>query len=263
MQDIVSKLGATQSDLEKLREVSDNLAPDPTLEFRESKNGRYYIDYEASEIIRTVQQPFVLSVAEDFKRHDSGQLRKFADIENDLQGNTAFRALLIFKAYMTYQTAVRQRPSLDYQTANWICTLFNLRVITRPGLIGEPALEGVHSDGVDHTMTTFLGSRNMEKLAAKTRIHDVKEANGVRWNEAAPEYLLAEVQHSEFLDTLMIFDHERKHSVSPLMPEDPSDLARRDMLIFFTRKPAVEGHISFEHDKRNPHSEYPLNVNLR
>ena len=57
--------------------------------------------------------------------------------------------------------AVAQRPKLDYGNASWISTLFSIRTTTTPGLLGEPALEGVHSDGVDHTMTTFLGSANM------------------------------------------------------------------------------------------------------
>ncbi|WP_394350839.1 2OG-Fe dioxygenase family protein [Elizabethkingia argenteiflava] len=40
-------------------------------------------------------------------------------------------------------------------------------------------------------------------------------------------------QHWDFLHTLLIVDHERKHSLTPVKTE--TDIAIRDMLIFFTR----------------------------
>nr|WP_212995109.1 2OG-Fe dioxygenase family protein [Elizabethkingia argenteiflava] len=57
----------------------------------------------------------------------------------------------------------KERPFLDYQSEKWISTVFNLRTITTPILIGEPALEGVHTDGVDHTMTILLNHKKHVK----------------------------------------------------------------------------------------------------
>ncbi|OLL27553.1 hypothetical protein BTH42_32515 [Burkholderia sp. SRS-W-2-2016] len=50
----------------------------------------------------------------------------------------------------------------------WVSAVFNLRTVTTPDLLGEPALEGVHSDGVEHTMTTLLGHANMSPDSAET-----------------------------------------------------------------------------------------------
>ena len=81
---------------------------------------------------------------------------------------------------------------------NWITTLFNGRTHTdaRTGLQGEPALEGVHSDGSDHTMTVFLGSDNMRPDSAVTFMHDNQETTGVTLGETNPALIRARVQHA-------------------------------------------------------------------
>ncbi len=258
MVEVCKLLGATEADLEAIQNVSARLQPDPTLPFRESRNGRFLIEYGAGAVRRLERQPFVLTAEEDFVRHDSGQVREFAEVDDDLQANTAFQALLFFKAFVTHGLAVNGRVGLNYRDADWICTVFNLRTITRPGLLGEPALEGVHSDGVDHTMATLLGSQNMGEDAAVTQLHDMRERSGIRQDEASPELILARAQHRHFLDTLMVVDHERKHSVSSLTPMDADRLATRDMLIFFTRKATEPGHVSHEFDSRAPHATMPM-----
>ncbi|WP_208857909.1 2OG-Fe dioxygenase family protein [Streptomyces flavidovirens] len=262
MVDALTILGACESDFDAIKTVSSRLSPDPTLPFRESKNGRFHIDTVNSKVRRLESQPFVLSAEEDFVRHDSGKKRTFAEIGNDLQHNSVLKALLLFKVFVVHGAVVNERPGLDYNKPGWICTLFNLRTITHPGAVGEPALEGVHSDGVDHTMATFLGSQNMAPTGAKTFIHDMREQNSIRWHEADPELVRGEAQHRNFLDTLMVVDHERKHSVSPLEPLDPQKTATRDMLIFFTRKPTVSGHISHKHDSTVAHSTMPMVVDI-
>ncbi|EFR03887.1 hypothetical protein MGYG_06885 [Nannizzia gypsea CBS 118893] len=224
---ILKLLGATDEDMEKIKTVSNSLPDDPTLPFRKSKNARFCFDFEQSKVRRLEFQPFILSADEDFVRHDSGQ-----------------------------------RPKLNYETEKFVCTLFNLRTVTSPDILGEPALEGVHSDGVDFTMTTFLGSENMSSDSATTFVHDMRAKNALRWNEVNPEHTLGSHQHREFLDTLLFVDHERKHSLSPVHAVDPSCPATRDMLIFFTRKPVVEGHPSHPFDSLNSHISLPMEVGL-
>ena len=241
-------LGASLKDVELLRSASDGMPPDPTLEFRESRNARFYFDYDNSVIVQTRQQPFVLTEGEDFIRHDSGKARLFPGLQDELRGNTAFRALLNFKSYMAEGALTLEREGLDYSSPNYVCTTFQLRVKTGNGIIGEPALEGVHSDGVDHTMTTFLASRNMGCDAAKTRLHLNSETTGISWSDSNDELIVTEVQHRDFLDTLLIADHEYKHSVTSLTPLVAHQPCHRDMLIFFTRKPAVAAHPSHEFD---------------
>lgn len=157
----------------------------------------------------------------------------------------------------------QHRPKLDYDTNKWICTLFNLRTVTQRDILGEPALEGVHSDGVDVTMTTLLGHTNMTDDSAVTFLHTLDEVNGTRWNATSPKYLLGQVQHKDFLDTLLLFDHERKHSLSPVWAVDESKPALRDMLIFFTRKPVIKGHPTYPYDPLNDHEGIPMEVNMK
>lgn len=260
---ILKGLGATDEDLIFIQTVSDNLPPDPTLPFRESKNGRFCFDSEGKNIRRLEFQPFALSVTEDFKRHDSDQIRHFAEIENDLQLNTVFQALLLFKNMILHQVPISPRPHLDYADSRWICTVFNLRTVTTPEILGEPALEGVHTDGVDHTMTTFLGSANMGARSCVTALHSNGEETGIAHSQTRPEHCLAKVQHRNLLDTLVIADNERKHSLSPLVPEDPGKRATRDMLIFFTRKPATKGHVSEHIDSKDSHRKLAMEIPLQ
>lgn len=262
MLSLLGALGATDEDFERLKLVSEELKSDPTLPFRKTRNGRICLDPQARRIYRLERQPFVLSREEDFVRHDSETLRTFDEVRDDLQLNTALQAMLVFKFLVIHGVEIAHRPRLDYARAEWICTLFSIRTVTSPGLLGEPALEGVHSDGVDHTMTTFLASRNMTADSAQTILHDMREVNGRRWHETDPELVRGRARHRDFLDTLLIVDHEYKHSVSPVYPIDEAEPADRDMLIFFTRKPTEEGHVSFRYDSLAPHRTLPMSFGI-
>ena len=112
-------------------------------------------------------------------------------------------------------------------------------------------------------MTTMLGHTNMRREgSAETFLHQIAERSGIKWDEADPTLSLGKVQHWHLLDTLLFVDHERKHSLSPVYAQDAENPALRDMLIFFTRKPVVEGHVSFEFDSLREHQELPLNVSM-
>ncbi|GAA3757306.1 hypothetical protein GCM10022402_39530 [Salinactinospora qingdaonensis] len=178
-------------------------------------------------------------------RHDSGLVREFSPIEKSVHENSVFRALVGFKNFIVAGTVPQQRPYQDYESELWITTAFHLRTITTPEELGEPALEGVHSDGVDHTMTVLLTTDNMSADSAQTRLHDNAQKNAITWEENDPKFIVTTVQHTHPLDTLIVFDHELKHSVSSVWATDPSRDATRDMLILFTRKPALEGHASW------------------
>jgi hypothetical protein len=255
---ILSGLGSTPEGVESLRKACEDLPPDPTLDFRRSRNGRFCLDLEAGHVYRTEFQPFVLSAGEDFVRHDSGKTREFAEITDTAQHNSAFKALLVFTALIAADMPVVHRPGLDYSIGRWVSTVFQLRTVTTRELTGEPALEGVHSDGVDHTMTVFLGAENMTEDSGVTSYHDIRQRNGVPWDAVDPALCLGKSQHRRFLDTLLIVDHERKHSVSAVDARDKDRPATRDMLVFFTRKPCLPGHVSADYDSLKPHSRLPL-----
>ena len=74
---ILESMGVRDDDFAALKNVGDHLAPDPTLPFRRTNGGRFCLDYSDERIYRLEFQPFVLSVEEDFVRHDSGMVRSF------------------------------------------------------------------------------------------------------------------------------------------------------------------------------------------
>lgn len=259
---LLAQMGVEEDELDALAAVSAALTSDPTLPFRRTRNGRYCLDAGAGKVYRTEQQPFVLSAEEDFVRHDSGMVRVFDEIERDLQDNLGFQGLLAIKAMVVSDVKVEERPGLDYSSSVDVCTVFSIRTTTSAELLGEPAQEGVHSDGVDHTMTTLLGSHNMTDDSARTLILDPAAENGVPWDSVHPSLQVDQVRHADFLDTLLFADHELKHSVSPVFAVDPEEPATRDMAIFFTRKPAMPGHVSHPHDSLAAHGTLGLQLDV-
>lgn len=259
---ILKGLGAREDDFESIRQISDLAGPDPTLDYRTVTHGRYCIDPETRSIQRLEWQPYTLTLQEDYKRHDSGIPRTFDETQSDLQGNTVVQALLLFKALLFQGVPVTPRDRLDYSSTRWICTVFNARTHTAKdkGIFGEPALEGVHSDGSDHTMTVFLGSSNMRPDSAVTFMHDNKETTGVQLWETNPALIRARVQHQHFLDTLLFVDHDFKHSVTSLHQRDELEPATRDMLVVFTRRPKLDGHVSGYADTMELHGTAPLHL---
>lgn len=262
MIDIVLGLGAKKEDLAKLAKVGDSLTLDPTLPFRKSVNGRICFDYDTNSVRRLEFQPFALSVEEDFNRYDSGVFRRFNELENNLQLNTVMQAMLVFKSMVVHGVEISHRPKLEYNHNKHIGTLFCVRTTTNEETLGEPALEGIHTDGVDHTMTTLMAHKNMRADSAATFMHAMHEDTGIPLNSSKPENIRARVQHIDLLDTLIIVDNENKHSLSPVYQEDTTKDASRDMIILFTRKPVEKEHISGKIDSQRPHKEMPMEIPL-
>lgn len=259
---ILKGLGVREEDFELVKEISDLTGPDPTLDYRSVTYGRYCIDPETRSIRRLEPQPYTLTIQEDYKRHDSGVPRMFDEAPMEMQGNTVVQALMLFKALVFQGIPVTPRDGLDYSSPSWICTMFNARTHTSKdnGIFGEPALEGVHSDGSDHTMTVFLGSTNMRPDSAVTFMHANEEMTGVQTWETNPTLIRGRVHHQHFLDTLVFVDHEFKHSVTSVHQMDTTKPTSRDMLVVFTRRPKLEGHVSGYKDTMELHSTEPLHL---
>ena len=259
---ILEGLGARKDDFESVQEISDLTGPDPTLDYRTVTYGRYCIDPETRSICRLQVQPYTLTEKEDYKRHDSGIPRMFDETPTVMQGNTVVQALMLFKALVFQGVPITPRDRLDYNCPSWICTMFNARTHTAKdeGIFGEPALEGVHSDGSDHTMTVFLGSKNMRADSAVTFLHDNQETTGIQIWETNPSLIKGRVHHQHFLDTLVFVDHDFKHSVTSVHQLDAAQPTTRDMLVVFTRRPKLDGHVSGYADTMELHPTAPLHL---
>lgn len=259
---ILKGLGALDEDFEPCRNLGELTSQDPTVNYRAITSGRYCVDPETRSMQRLDDQEYTLTVEEDYKRHDSGIPRMFDKTPTDMQGNTVIHALMLFKSMVYQGVPIEPRSKLNYFTSKWICTLFNIRVTTDPtkGIYGEPALEGVHSDGSDHTMTVFLNCSNMRPDSGITFMHDNKETTGVQLWDTNPTLIRGRVHHRHFLDTLMFVDHDSKHCVTSVSQLDESHPTTRDMLIVFTRRPKLEGHVSGYLDNMNLHSTAPFHL---
>ncbi|RJE18183.1 hypothetical protein PHISCL_09486 [Aspergillus sclerotialis] len=109
-------------------------------------------------------------------------------------------------------------------------------------------------------MTTFVGNENVAPNSGATFMHDMQEQTSKRLNQTTPELICARVQRRNLLDTLLIVDNERKHSIWPVYAVDPVKQATRDMLISFTRKPVTQNHTSASLDSLNPQRELPMEL---
>lgn len=262
MKEILRYFGASDEDFIGLEYSGFHLAPDPTLPFRKSRNGRFLIDFDDNSISRLVFQPFVLSKEENFIRDDSGQLRHFRGIQDSIQQNKAFQGLLKFQSLILEGMPVFNRINLVEDFNKWVSTVFQLRTITNNSILGEPAKEGVHSDGVEHTMTTMLYSQNMTADSAISKMHNQNQKTGISWDIINEEHVVGEFQHKSFLDTLLIVDNELKHSVSPVYSINKNSDSYRDMIIFFTRRPKSELHSTYKYDSLKTHPEIPLTFSI-
>jgi hypothetical protein len=170
--------------------------------------------------------------------------------------------LMTFKAYIIDGVDIKNRKNLYLEYDKWVSTVFQLRTITTPTLMGEPAMEGVHSDGVEHTMTTYIYGENMTRNSAFSQLHFQEQKTGIAWDKVDARFVVDEFQHKHFLDTLLIVDSELKHTVSPVNSFDSDKNALRDMIIFFTRRPKAKEHSTFAYDSLNLHPEIPLEFKI-
>merc|ERR1712048_771728 len=200
---------------------------------------------------------------EGFERFDNVKERHFAQVENHFLQNDAVQALMRFKAYCMASHPIEIRPTTKVDSPEWITTQFFVRVNSSAALRGEPALEGVHKDGVEYVMTTFLGSKNMRGDSAVTYIHELEQETGLAWNEVDRRHIRGVAQHSNFLDTLLFLDRRVKHSVSSLFQKNRMEPAHRDILLLFTRKPGrPTWHPSAQNDSMKSHRKKPFEFDL-
>lgn len=111
----------------------------------------------------------------------------------------------------------------------------------------------------------MFNSQNMSPASAHSTIWSLDQEIGLREEEGSSANRIARVQHSHFLDTLMIVDNEVSHSVSAVYQADEQGPAVRDMGVFFTRRMAMRGGgFSAEpFDTEEQHEKLPFAMSLR
>lgn len=260
--DLIKQLGAEEKDINVLMEYGDYLAQDPTLSFRHSRTGRYLFDNDIETISRLEYQPFVLSEEDGFIREDSGAQRHFRALDDRWQSNTAYQALLKLKMLLIQGNIFTPRHLTDQNSPKSISTVFHLRLIAQPDSLSELSIEGVHKDGVDHTMIVMMNKNNVKNNTGALRVHSPKEAIGTPWQEINPENVLYEHNNAQYLDVLLIADNELNHSGTPIFTHDNKNQAYQDFMVLLSRYPTVDAHPSHKFDSMNAHPDLPLTLYL-
>lgn len=260
--DLIKQLGAKEKDINTLMEYGDYLAQDPTLSFRHSRTGRYLFDNDIETISRLEYQPFVLTEEDGFIREDSGAQRHFRALDDRWQSNTAYQALLKLKMLLIQGNTFTPRHLTDQNSPKSISTVFHLRLIAQPDSLSELSIEGVHKDGVDHTMIVMMNKNNVKDNTGALRVHSPKEAIGTPWQEINPENVLYEHNNAQYLDVLLIADNELNHSGTPIFTHDNKNQAYQDFIVLLSRYPTVDTHPSHKFDSMNAHPDLPLTLYL-
>ena len=260
--DLIKQLGAEEKDINALMEYGDYLAQDPTLSFRHSRTGRYLFDNDIATISRLEYQPFVLTEEDGFIREDSGAQRHFRALDDRWQSNTAYQALLKLKMLLIQGNTFTPRHLTDQNSPKSISTVFHLRLIAQPDSLSELSIEGVHKDGVDHTMIVMMNKNNVKDNTGALRVHSPKEAIGTPWQEINPENVLYEHSNAQYLDVLLIADNELNHSGTPIFTHDNKNQAYQDFIVLLSRYPTVDSHPSHKFDSMNSHPDLPLTLYL-
>lgn len=260
--DLIKQLGAKEKDINTLMEYGDYLAQDPTLSFRHTRTGRYLFDNDIETISRLEYQPFVLTEEDGFIREDSGAQRHFRALDDRWQSNTAYQALLKLKMLLIQGNAFTPRHLTDQQSPKSISTVFHLRLIAQPDSLSELSIEGVHKDGVDHTMIVMMNKHNVKDNTGALRVHAPQEAIGTPWQKINPENVLYEHNNAQYLDVLLIADNELNHSGTPIFTHDNKNQAYQDFMVLLSRYPTVDAHPSHKFDSMNAHPDLPLTLYL-
>ncbi|MEQ5169779.1 2OG-Fe dioxygenase family protein [Proteus terrae] len=260
--DLIKQLGAEEKDINALMEYGDYLAQDPTLSFRHSRTGRYLFDNDMETISRLEYQPFVLTEEDGFIREDSGAQRHFRALDDRWQSNTAYQAILKLKMLLIQGNTFTPRHLTDQNSPKSISTVFHLRLIAQPDSLSELSIEGVHKDGVDHTMIVMMNKNNVKDNTGALRVHSPKEAIGTPWQEINPENVLYEHNNAQYLDVLLIADNELNHSGTPIFTHDNKNQAYQDFIVLLSRYPTVDAHPSHKFDSMNAHPDLSLTLYL-
>ncbi len=100
---------------------------------------------------------------------------------------------------------------------DWKIEVHQFRIEARPDEAGKPTPEGAHRDGVDHVLVLMVARTNIAE--GHTTIHG---ADG----ETLGSFTLTEP-----MDAALVDDHRVAHGVTPVRPLDPTQPARRDVLV--------------------------------
>lgn len=260
--EIIKQLGATDEDINDFYHYGEYLASDPTLSYRQSRTGRYLFDNNEKTISRLEYQPFVLTEEDGFIREDSGKQRHFRGLDDRWQNNTAYQGMLKLNLLLMQNCSFPPRHQNTETRSQLLATAFHIKMNAKPNSLSELSIEGVHQDGVDHTMITMMNKHNVKDSTGTLRVHSLAEPFSVPWDKVDPNKILLQNPNAKYLDTLLVADSLLNHSGTPIFNDDNSKPADLDLFLLLSRYPRDKSHPSYKFDSMRLHPDLPLTLKL-
>jgi hypothetical protein len=196
----------------------DRLVPDRYLRdggrYRQRRHGSFVID--GASVMQAPHRAHWQPV--EYNALHGGIERWFELLETTLAGDTMWLRLL---AMLGQRASALRRCNHP-----WYCEAHQFRIDTAGG-IGRPTPEGAHRDGVD-LVAVMLVERSGVK-GGETRVFDADGPTGQRFTIDAPGQML-------LLDDARVI-----HETTPIQPQEPQRVGRRDTLVVTLRSGAFLG----------------------
>jgi hypothetical protein len=207
---------------ERLRGDWDCLELDKYLKggatFRRRRYGRYYWSSVSDELLPLPSEPYFQP--ENENGYAGGLDRAFAPLLPHTAANPFLGAMARFTFRRLPLTPEKRRQT-------WEVRIHQIRIITSPHEVGEPAPEGIHQDGTDFLTLHMVRRENI--AGAETTIYDL-ERRPIR------SYTMREP-----MDSLILEDPRILHGVTPVRPADGMSVGVRDLLgLDFILSPKLE-----------------------
>ena len=208
---------------ERLRCDWDSLEPDRHLKngatFRRRRYGRYYWS-PSDDVLRSLPNQSYFQ-PEDQNAYAGGVERQFASLLPDTVENPFLMELV--------RCSFDQLPiDAEQRKQPWEVRVHQIRIVSTPSEIGEPAPEGIHQDGTDFLTLHLVRRENVK--GAESTIYDLDRNPLFR-------YTMTDV-----MDSFVLEDSRIMHAVSSVLPADENAPATRDLLgIDFIFSPSLEG----------------------
>ena len=207
-------------DFDALAASYERLGPDEYLKRtfmrRERRHGIFHAQVEdgRAEVLRAPDAPHYQS--KDYNPLQGGIARHFEPIEGAIGEGRALQRAIAFGAELF--AGVRDA------NVDWRVEVHQFRIAPNTGEEGHPTPEGRHRDGVDYVLVMMIDRVNLSE--GTTTIHD------------AEGHELGAFTLGERFDLALVDDHHVWHGVTPVLRDDPSAPAHRDVLVVTYASPA-------------------------
>ncbi|MBL4660410.1 MAG: 2OG-Fe dioxygenase family protein [Alcanivoracaceae bacterium] len=176
--------------------------------FRQRRFGLFYLLPSSGELLPLKSVPYIQS--RKVNAYAGGIMRKFAPLSDTTLTNQFLHSLIKFN--------FQQFPvDSSMKCLPWEIDVHQFRIMASENEQGQPTPEGIHHDGDDFNCIHLIGRQN-----AKGGVNTVYDNDR---NKLKSCTLL------QPMDSIIVWDPHVMHGVSPIMPENPSESAIRDVLV--------------------------------